>query len=306
MHNRMFLIFFWFVINYSIVTFGKSSNLNIESDQMYQLLIGKKTNKAQLWTLEEGSKKSTLIKTYKHAFGRVSGDKVKKGDLRTPEGIYFPVRHINTTNLSQRKYSDIAVELNYPNPFDRMEKKTGYGIWLHGAGNDKRIAKKQVTEGCVAFYNKDMLQLSQAILPNNSIINIAEDLGSINDEKKISDVLQRTEQWKNSWEKADLRNYSSYYSKKFSFSRLDLKSYITHKKRIFSKYKKMSIDLLKVYAVSNPKYVVVLSNQFFKGDNSYSSVGKKILYWVQEKGEWKILREIFEDKFFGQYLGQAN
>ena len=118
-------------------SFAKS-NLFQAKDIVY-LEIDKKKLIARLKTLPPiGEKSKLLTKPFKIAIGKIRGNKEKRGDNKTPEGIYLSQPHI-TKNLYRGKYGDLAIPINYPNPYDLHMKKTGYGIWLHGAGNDKRI-----------------------------------------------------------------------------------------------------------------------------------------------------------------------
>ena len=123
------------------------------------LLVDKPSFTAQLRTLPKDPHDSRLLKTYTIALGRVKGDKQQEGDLKTPEGIYFTLPHITKESLLQSKYGDLAVPTNYPNLYDRYLDKTGYGIWIHGAGDDKRMLEKYTTEGCVIFHNNSILKL---------------------------------------------------------------------------------------------------------------------------------------------------
>jgi murein L,D-transpeptidase YafK len=59
-------------------------------------------------------------------------DKWREGDKRTPEGLYFFTEFIPPHKLP-KMYGGVAVVMNYPNPVDRILKKGGGGIWLHGS-----------------------------------------------------------------------------------------------------------------------------------------------------------------------------
>ena len=150
-----------------------------------------------------------------------------------------------------------------------------------------------------------MKQLREWIVPHSSIVIVASDLSLLNNKDHIAAVTDRTYSWLKAWESANHKEYISYYSKKFRLGKRSLKSFSDYKKRIFKSYKKMNIDILKFYVVSHPKYTVVLMNQYFQGDDHFTSVGKKVLYWSYEDGEWKIVREIFDKRFFGYDLSQT-
>ena len=83
-----------------------------------------------LFQMEEKSGATSVAREFECIHGRVEGDKQKEGDLKTPEGVYF-ITQVITQKLDYMEYGPSAVALNYPNPADRLRKKTGSGIWLH-------------------------------------------------------------------------------------------------------------------------------------------------------------------------------
>ena len=80
-----------------------------------------------LFQMEERSGQPAAVREFECIHGRVEGDKQKQGDLKTPEGVYFLTKVI-TQKLDFMEYGPHAVALNYPNPADRLRKKTGSGI----------------------------------------------------------------------------------------------------------------------------------------------------------------------------------
>ena len=98
--------------------------------------------------------------------GQADGDKLVEGDLRTPEGVYF-VGHRIKRKLEWGLYGDIAYELNYPNPVDRIKGKTGGGIWIHGRG--KEFVPRD-TQGCVALKVPDMRDVAREIAYGTPVV----------------------------------------------------------------------------------------------------------------------------------------
>lgn len=269
-------------------------------EELMWLAVDKTTLRADLRTLPPPGqgKPSMLLHRFRIAIGKKTGDKEREGDNRTPEGIYFALNHIEADNLLASKYGQRAIPLNFPNPVDRLDKKTGYGIWLHGAGNDDRIADAQVTEGCVAFYNADILKLKSWIRPHQSLVVIAKDLSAVNVDQDRKDVLDLTKAWVSAWESQNIDQYIDFYSDSFHQGGKSKKAYYNYKKRVFSSYKKMSIDHSGMWVVTHPKYAVSFMNQDFKGDQRFRSVGRKILYWMREAKGWKIIAEKFNKNLF--------
>src|SRR5690606_37165566 len=124
--------------------------------------------RAELKTWPEQTNRAEVIEIFRIAIGKEEGDKQRRGDNRTREGIYFTQEIIDGRTLPA-KYGANAIPLNYPNPIDIAAGKTGYGISLHGVEEDKRIEKANVTEGCAAFYNADTEKLTNWLLPHQGV-----------------------------------------------------------------------------------------------------------------------------------------
>lgn len=267
--------------------------------EMMLMTVDKSTLRAELRTWPEDFKNSTLLQTFRIAIGKAKGDKEREGDNKTPEGIYFAENILDNPGNLPSKYGPKAIPINFPNPIDRLLRKTGHGIWLHGAGNDQRIEESNVTEGCVAFYNADILKVINWIRPHQGAILIANDSKQINDPEHIAQVKAATDGWIQAWAKRDIDTYSGYYSPEFNNQGMNVQQYRTYKQRVFNSYKEISLSMVNVRATTHPNYAVSIMNQDFSGDNRFKSNGRKVLYWHRAPdGRWLITREIFEDRRF--------
>ncbi|MDA9951235.1 L,D-transpeptidase family protein [Oligoflexaceae bacterium] len=265
---------------------------------MVQLIVDKEKLTAELKGLTEvGAASETWVK-FKIAIGKEQGDKEKEGDNKTPEGIYFTRRPIAGKNLPA-KYGSYALPINFPNPLDRVDGRTGHGIWLHGVEKNSRIEEANVTEGCVAFYNEDIAAVRSWLSPLNSVIVIAEQSSKVNDEDERKQVESRTESWLKAWQSKNVEDYISHYHKEFKHRKGQLKEFAAYKSLVFSGYKKMDVSMDQIRVVTHPKYAVSIMNQKFNGDDRYVSNGRKVLYWKKnEDGKWMIIRENFRAKPF--------
>lgn len=259
------------------------------------LAVDKSNLRAELRTLPEVETASKVLASFKIAVGKAKGDKLKQGDNRTPEGIYFALNHIKEDDLLISKYGKTAIPLNFPNPVDKMDGKTGYGIWLHGAGNDDRIASENVTEGCVAFYNDDILKLKSWLRPYQGIVTIAKDLQEVNQKADVDAILLLTKDWIKSWGERNIDRYISHYSDSFSEAGRGKSAYRSYKKNVFKRYKKMDLDMDTVRVLTHPKYALAFMNQDFRGDKHFHSQGRKMVYWKKEAQGWKIIKEEFSN-----------
>ncbi len=265
---------------------------------MIFLTVDKSSLRAELKTWPESPAQATTLRTFRIAIGKAEGDKEVEGDNRTPEGIYFAQTHIDGQSLPD-KYGRMAIPLDFPNPIDQVSGKTGHGIWLHGVDRDQRVEEAKVTEGCVAFYNSDIARLSAWLKSHQGVVVIAKDARQINAPKDVEAVRQKTQDWMAAWVDRKVDDYTSYYAPDFRYEGRSLKGYKEYKRRVFSTYKVMDLSFDNLRVLTHPKYAVAFFNQDFRGDGRFSSIGRKVLYWERTKsGEWKIKREVFENRRF--------
>jgi len=270
-----------------------------KNQSMVFMAVDKTKLIAELRTWTEDLAQSEVLSKFPIAIGKEKGDKLKAGDNRTPEGIYFTQTHISPSQIPVEKYGPQAVPLDFPNPFDLFQNKTGYGIWLHGAGNDNRMAEATVTEGCVAFYNRDIKKLSSWLVPYQAAVVISRDIDSINRVDDMQNVKMRTEAWLAAWASKDLKSYLDFYDTEFNLDGRNRTQFKEYKQNLFAKYATMDVKGYGIRVLTHEKYAVAAMNQDFTGNGSYVSNGRKVLYWIKAKdGQWKILRETFGERKF--------
>ena len=127
-----------------------------------------------LFQMEEKGGAPALAREFECIHGRVEGDKQKEGDLKTPEGVYF-ITKVITQKLDYMEYGPYAVALNYPNPADRLRKKTGGGIWLHSKG--QKITGI-TTRGCLAIDKGEIMEIAPLLKPGTPVIVAEKAVGA--------------------------------------------------------------------------------------------------------------------------------
>lgn len=127
--------------------------------------------------------------------GQKRGDKEVRGDLKTPEGVYFIVGK-RTAALDFQDYGGVAYPLDYPNPVDRLRGKTGSGIWLHSRG---RPLTPYESHGCVVVNLDDMAKLGDRLKTGTPVI-LAERIRTRGDAAaREARVARRTRGWFEAW-----------------------------------------------------------------------------------------------------------
>ncbi len=271
-----------------------TQTIHDKNSELVFLLVDKGRMKADLLTWPELGEKSEKLISFRIATGKEEGDKQKSGDNKTPEGIYF-AKSIMTHGLPA-KYGPVAIPIDFPNPLDRFQGKTGYGIWLHGVENDSRIESAKVTEGCVAFYNSDIRSLAQWMTPAQTVIVIAKDATKVNRPDDVAQVTKLVGEWAEAWNARDIDRYMSFFIPNFrSVDNKNLKQYKKYKARVFASYTNMSVAMHDVRVFTHDRYAVAIMNQDFQGDERFSAIGRKVLYWQRiDNGGWKLFHEEFD------------
>lgn len=238
--------------------------------------------------------------------GQAHGDKLVEGDLKTPEGIYFLERRL-TKNLPYDLYGELAFTLNYPNPVDRINNKTGHSIWIHGRG--KEVVPYD-TEGCVAMDMERMLKLEKLVTLRNTPVIITENVTwetNGQDSEQSHKIIEQSIQWAMDWQIRSDRYFEHYDPAMYPKSTGQcFECFKADRKKLFNQYSWMDVYIEQPKVLEGPNYFVSYFNQVFYAPGFYS-VGVKRLYWkTDESGDFKIVgkewRSLPDDLLEQRYL----
>lgn len=112
---------------------------------------------------------------YYISMGKSGISKLLEGDNKTPLGIYYITSRREGRTLPDF-YGPGALPINYPNPIDVLEQRTGSGIWLHGSPTTQFARPPLASEGCVVLSNPDMQDLLDTVDPQTTPVVIAPQL----------------------------------------------------------------------------------------------------------------------------------
>jgi murein L,D-transpeptidase YafK len=233
-----------------------------------------------------------LEKTFVCSTGAQQGEKFFKGDQRTPEGTYLLKTLLPWTQLPVI-YGKMAITLDYPNAVDRIEGKTGGGIWLHASNEPIRPYLPNKTRGCVVIGNEDIETLSRLITLNKTPLVIVSKIRYRSDEDlntKLDGLVDFLSEWSIAWENKQIDRYITFYSTRFRNGNLSIADWKSYKESIFSRAGKIRLDLDLISAVQNDRYAIVTFRQTYSSDR-LNSRGTKRLFVVREADGWKIIAE---------------
>ncbi|GHT21149.1 L,D-transpeptidase [Bacteroidia bacterium] len=118
------------------------------------------------------------------ACGLNYGNKEKRGDMKTPEGI-FRVSEIQKAAHWTHDFKDGKGEIKgaYGPYFIRLEVPEHQGIGIHGTHDPKSLGTR-ATEGCIRLKNENVLQLVELVHPGTVVVITA----STDDLKKTANL----------------------------------------------------------------------------------------------------------------------
>lgn len=262
------------------------------------ILVEKKYNRLYVFARTSEHEPPRLIRDYYVSTGKKRGNKKIRGDLRTPEGVYFVTSWIPDKNLPD-KYGVGAFPVNYPNELDRKLGKTGDGIWLHGTYRRFYSRPPLDSEGCVVLPNIDLSGLKNEIVPGKTPVVITEEVNWLDRttwQRQHSEIMASLEQWRQDWESLDADKYLSHYSEDFWAKGHTLtswsarKRYLAHSKT-YQRIKLSDIALFAYPVESQQQPVVVARFRQQYESNNYNGDIHKRLYLRKDGQRWRIMYE---------------
>ena len=213
--------------------------------------------------------------------GQVPGNKQVEGDLKTPEGVYFVVKHI-TSGLDFAMYGHEAYTLNYPNPVDKLRRKTGYGIWIHGRGSE--IAPLQ-TQGCVSLNNSDVSTIGRSIYPGTPVIlsNSFNEQSVARSPDKSATLKKQVLSWAQAWSQRSASFFDFYDGPSYSLATESFGAFRSNKERLFKSLPWITTTVNNIQVLEGPNYWVTWFFQEYKAPNMETQ-GVRRLYWEEQAG----------------------
>lgn len=127
-------------------------------------------NKANM-TLSQYNYKGELLHRFKVATGKNFGDKIKKGDCKTPEGVFAIEEVVDASTWTHDfKDDDLGTITGAYGPyFIRLKVPGQKGIGIHGTHDNSSLGKR-ASEGCIRLNNKDLSSLVKNINTNAVVV----------------------------------------------------------------------------------------------------------------------------------------
>lgn len=267
--------------------------LQFDPKQKHAIVID--AGRSRVYVYENAGGTPRIVADYYTTLGKRGIEKLREGDKKTPIGVYHVTSRIPGSKLPDL-YGWGAFPINYPNEWDRMLGKTGYGIWLHGAPSDTYARAPLASDGCIALANPDIEDLGRRVQVGMTPVIIAERVEWMTQDawRAERDAFMRQFQtWRADWESLDTDRYLDHYARDFRSDGMDLAAWQAHKRRVNAGKTWIRVSLNNITAFRGPgkqNLVSVTFDQDYRSNNR-SQRTRKRQYWVMDDGGWKIAYE---------------
>lgn len=270
------------------------SILQLRDDQKQILLVDAK--RSRLYIYENTGQAPRLLTDYYISQGKSGINKLKEGDQRTPVGIYYITSRLAGTKLPDF-YGPGALPINYPNEWDKINGRSGSGIWLHGVSSETFSRPPLASDGCVVLANQDFLSISAMIDIGKTPIIISEQVEFVDkikwnsDKKNASKLL---EDWRTDLESMNANRLLANYSRNFKTLQGDnVNVWLLKQHQTLDGLHEISIKLRDItqfrYPGKDELIVSTFTQDTISGKSKTST--RKRQYWLKEASKWRIIYE---------------
>ena len=217
-------------------------------------------------------------------------------DRKTPLGIYFVNGQLDTTRM-HRKYGPTAFPLDYPNVWDRINDRSGDGIWIHGVTPNAGRRPPLDTDGCIALPNEQLLSLEERLTPLRTPVVVTRSIRWVSSEQVAAvrgELMGALQEWLAGYESGDLHQYLSMYADDFSYRGMDRDEWAAYRTQSITMAPEVKILLADIMLMADPEddglYLSRFRQEIAYADRTIATV--KRLYWRRSRaGELKIVAE---------------
>ncbi len=235
-----------------------------------------------------------LISTIDVIVGKNSGQKLYRGDLKTPTGTYKLTERLNKLD---QFYGPTAIVIAYPNPLDKILGRTGSGIWIHGFPVQEDRGLNENTKGCVAMENNRIITLADTLTElDKTLIILADGRLPKVSKNDLASIMYNLYTWLASWRENEFKKYISFYSRKFkTVEGNDVYWFKNIKEKIFSENRQIDLHFSRINIAPYPNnegrniFFITGYIQYFDGKRSFN--GEKELYIELNNNSIEILIE---------------
>jgi murein L,D-transpeptidase YafK len=269
--------------------------LFLADSQPYVILVDQEKSRVYVYRNEQGS--LALETDYFITIGLKGSGKQKRGDQKTPIGVYHTTRYIDGSELPDL-YGAGAFPISYPNAWDRRKQRTGDGIWIHGTPSRTYNRAPWESNGCIAVSNPDFLGIGKFIDPViHTPVVMAERVNWLTPEQwqqQRSEMLQLLDRWVSDWESLSHERYRRNYSQaNYQAHGRNFKNWDRYKRQLNSVKTRIKVDYseLNIFNYPGEQNLVLMQFRQQYESNNLGLKSNKELYWYKAEENWQIVYE---------------
>lgn len=268
--------------------------LQLRDDQKYALLVDAKRSRLYVYQNQHGQLK--FVTDYYISQGKLGVNKLKEGDQKTPIGVYYITQRVPGAKLPDF-YGAGALPINYPNEWDKINGRSGSGIWLHGTPSDSYSRPPLSSDGCVVLTNPDLYKLYESVEAGKTPVVISERIEFVSKSKWESErslASRLVEDWRRDVESRDSARLVANYSRQFKSERGEnFNAWFDKYQRVLTEIRNLKLSIRDTtfffYPGRDDLIVATFTQDAVIGKN-VNSVRKR-QYWAKEGLHWKIVSE---------------
>jgi murein L,D-transpeptidase YafK len=267
----------------------------IAESQPYVILVDQQKSRIYVYRNDQGT--PALETDYFITIGLKGPGKQKRGDQKTPIGIYHVTRYIDDQQLPDL-YGRGAFPISYPNVWDIRKQRTGGGIWIHGTPSYTYNRSPLASNGCVVVSNPDFSDIDRFISEEiRTPVIVAQQVNWISRQQwqqQREEIQTLLDSWISDWESLDHDRYRQNYSQTDYYAHnRDFINWDNFKRR--TNRNKTRIDVgysdLNVFNYPGEENLVLMQFEQNYESNNFDLKSPKELYWYKKNNQWKIVYE---------------
>jgi len=171
------------------------------------------TSRSRLYLFENGPQGVRLVSDHYVSVGKQGVDKSVEGDQRTPLGVYFVSDRVGQGSLGET-FGAGAMQLNYPNLFDKLHGRTGSGIYVHGVPFNTYSRPPKDSDGCVTLANDELVALMNTVPIHDTPVIITRQIHWVSDSASQlhrAEILDAVNHWQSVRAGDDAESLKAFY-----------------------------------------------------------------------------------------------
>jgi lipoprotein-anchoring transpeptidase ErfK/SrfK len=156
------------------------------------------TTRSRLYLFENSAQGVRLVSDHYVSVGKQGVDKSVEGDERTPLGVYFVSDRVGQGSSLGPEFGAGAMQLNYPNLFDKLHGRSGSGIYLHGVPFNTYSRPPKDSDGCVTLANDELVMLMNTVPLHDTPVIITKNIRWVSDkatQMHRAEILDAVNHW---------------------------------------------------------------------------------------------------------------